>query len=227
MPGRLDAEPLRAAHAADEGFPLVICHGFTFWNHRDEIPPDNRLMREKLQFIRDHELAILRNHDCWDRWPGIGIPFAWARALGFENEPSRVSASRYQHRYDIPPISLDRLAARIARRCQSLGERAVQVIGDGDARVSRIGVGTGAVCRIEEFLQLECDCSIVCDDGARYWDQIQLAADMDHPVVRVNHGTSEEPGMATLAGYINANLPGLSARHLSQGCRYRLVGGRS
>lgn len=212
-------------YAADEGFPLVICHEPTFWNHRDEQPPDNRILQEKLRFIRDHDLTILRNHDCWDRWPEVGIPWAWAKFLGFEGKPSRVSASRFQHRYDIPAVPLDALALRVAARCGALGEAAVQVIGDGEATVSRIGVGTGAACRIEEFLNLECDCSIVCDDGTRYWDQIQMAADMGHAVVRVNHGTSEEPGMATLAAYINEHLPGVRARHLPQGCGYRLVGG--
>jgi len=39
----------------------------------------------------------------------------------------------------------------------------------------------------------------------------------------VNHGTSEEPGMATLTEYINANLAGLRAEHLPHGSTFRLV----
>jgi hypothetical protein len=43
-------------------------------------------------------------------------------------------------------------------------------------------------------------------------------------VIRVNHATSEEPGMMALAQYVNENLPGVTATHLPQGCRFRLVG---
>jgi len=209
--------------AAERGIRLVICHEPTFGTHRDVQPDDDDVLREKKQFILEHGITILRNHDCWDRWPGIGIPFAWAQALGLEQEPACQSASRYLHRYDIPPVPLDAFAARVARHCRVLGEPAVQVVGSGDQPVSRIGIGTGAVCRIDEFLQLECDCSVVTDDGCRYWETVQKARDMGHPVIRVNHGTSEEPGMATLARYINEHLPGLSSEHVPQGCRYRLV----
>ncbi|OGV71726.1 MAG: hypothetical protein A3K19_12285 [Lentisphaerae bacterium RIFOXYB12_FULL_65_16] len=61
-------------------------------------------------------------------------------------------------------------------------------------------------------------------DGSCYWAGIQRAEDAGHPVIRVNHGTSEEPGMVALTEYINANLPGLHAEHLPHGSTFRLVG---
>ncbi len=71
-----------------------------------------------------------------------------------------------------------------------------------------------------------CQCSIVCDDGSRYWADIQWAADAGHAVIRVNHGTSEEPGMVTLTRYINETL-GLQAELLAHGSTFRLVGGEN
>ena len=209
--------------ASNRGLHLVICHEPTFWTHRDLQPEDDSVLQEKKKFIIDHGITILRNHDCWDRWPGIGIPFAWAHALGIEGEPARQSPSRYLHRYDIPALPLDAFAARVAERCRTLGEPIVQVVGDGSRPVSRIGIGTGAVCRPEEFIGLGCDCSVVCDDGNRYWEALQKAREMDHPIIRVNHGTSEEPGMVTLTRYIHENIDGLTAEHLPQGCCFRLV----
>lgn len=71
-----------------------------------------------------------------------------------------------------------------------------------------------------------CDCPIVCDDGSIYWKGIQGAEDFAHPVIRVNHGTSEEPGMVTLTRYISDHLR-LQAEHYPHGSTFRLVGGET
>ncbi len=84
--------------------------------------------------------------------------------------------------------------------------------------------GTGCGCNIQVYLDMGCDCSIVCDDGSCYWSGIQRAQELNHPVIRVNHGTSEEPGMVTLTQYINEELDGLEAEHLPHGSTFRLVG---
>ncbi len=155
--------------------------------------------------------------------PEIGIPWAWARFLGFGTKPTVVDAKGYQHRYDIEPVTLDELARRIAEKTAKIGGPYVQVVGDGYQKVSKVGIGTGCACDIEIFLGMGCDVSIVADDGSSYWSTIQLADDMKHPIIRVNHGTSEEPGMITLTEYLNRNLP-VKAAYLPHGCSYRLVG---
>ena len=211
-------------HAVERGARLVVCHEPTFWNHRDKPLADDAEYEEKRSYIERHGLAVVRNHDCWDRWPEIGIPWAWARFLGMAGRPQAIGANGYQHRYDIEPAALGEFARRVAERCAVLGEPAVQVTGDLDRLVSKIGVGTGCGCGIAAYRAMGCDCSIVCDDGSCYWSEIQRAEDIGHPVIRVNHGTSEEPGMATLAAYIDANLAGLRAEHLPHGSTFRLVG---
>jgi putative NIF3 family GTP cyclohydrolase 1 type 2 len=217
----------RALRAAVErGFPLVISHESTFWDLFDELPADgpagDPVGQAKKKFLLEHDLVVLRNHNAWDRWPEVGIPWAWARFLGLGAKPAAVGAHGYQLRYDIEPAPLDDFARRVAARCRELGEPSVQVIGDGSRPVSRIGIGTGCGCSIPAYLEMGCDCSIVCDDGSCYWSNIQWAEDLGHPVIRVNHGTSEEPGMITLTQYINANLPGLRAEHLPHSTMFRL-----
>ena len=209
----------------DRGIRLLICHEPTFWNHRDDRPtaevPESL---EKLAYIQDHGIVILRNHDCWDRWPDIGIPWAWAQFLGLGNRPNAVSPSGYQHRYDIDTVPLAAFARQVAERCADLGEPLVQVTGDVSQPVSRIGIGTGCGCDIPTYRQMDCDCSIVCDDGSCYWNGIQKAEDSGHAVVRVNHGTSEEPGMLTLTEYINDHIGGLQAEYLPHGSTFKLIG---
>lgn len=213
---------IRAAVAL--GAELLITHEPTFWNHRDEAPEANPHAAEKIRLLDETGMVVLRNHDCWDRWPEVGIPWAWARFLGLGQTPSAVGAAGYQHRYDIEACSVNELAHRIARKTQVLGESMVQVIGDPHQVVQHIGSGTGCACGIETYLEMGCDCSIVCDDGSCYWAGIQQAQDIGHPVIRVNHGTSEEPGMISLAAYINEHLDGLEAEHIPHGSTFRLVG---
>ena len=208
---------------ADRGISLMVCHEPTFWNHRDNRPTPDAAEAQKRKFIAEHGIVIIRNHCCWDRWPEVGIPWAWAKFLGLTGRPVRIGANGYQHRYDVEPTTLAAFARAMAARCASIGEPMVQVTGDGGARVSKIGVGTGCGCNVETYVEMGCDCSIVCDDGSCYWAGIQRADDLGHPVIRVNHGTSEEPGMAALTRYINENLP-LKAEHLPHGSTFRLVG---
>jgi putative NIF3 family GTP cyclohydrolase 1 type 2 len=209
--------------AVGAGVPLIVCHEPTFWHHLDDVTKRPR-SEAKRRLVEDAGLVIMRNHDSWDRWPEIGIPWAWARFLGLGEKPVRIGANGYQHRYDIPPLTLGELAERVAEKCSKLGEPLVQVVGSEDQIVSKIGSGTGCGCEIQTFLEMGCDCSIVCDDGTSYWGQIQMAKDLDHPVIRVNHGTSEEPGMATLTEYINRNVDGVGAEHMPHGCCFSLRG---
>ena len=220
---------LAVRKAVEGGFDLLITHEPTFYDH-----PDHRGEEEKIEateagarkkrYIEDNALTILRNHDVWDRFPKLGIPWAWGSFLALGDEPTAISESRYMHRYDIDPISVDELAAKVAARTATIGEPFVQVIADGSKIVQRIGIGTGAICRLNEFEEIGCDLSIVTDDGSCYWKGLQLAADREHPVIRVNHATSEEPGMVTLTQYINDNIPSLTAEHLPHGSCFRLVG---
>ena len=212
---------LRAAVA--RGIRLVITHEPTFYNHLDELPTAGAGL-EKLEFIRAHGLTIIRNHDGWDRWPQLGMPWAWGRFLGFTTPPVCEGNKGYQHRYDMPPMRFGAFAREVARRCAAIGEPVVQAIGDENTPGSRIGVNTGCASDIAEFQSMGCDCAIVADDGSCYWSGLQRAADFGYPVIRVNHGTCEEPGMPLLADYINANLPGLAAEHFPHGPIFRPVG---
>ena len=211
--------------AVERGFDMLMTHEATFWDN------DERHNMERLEiglikkrFIEKSGLVILRNHDVWDRMPEIGITWSWARFLGLGTTPTVTGGRSTHQRYDVEPITLEELAQRIAERTATVGEPFVQVVGDGCRKVSRVGIGTGCGCNIFTFQKMGCDVSITCDDGSSYWQNIQCAADNDHPIICLNHGTSEEPGMLTLAEYLNNNLSGVKAEHLPHGCSFRLVG---
>ncbi|NLG27651.1 MAG: hypothetical protein GX557_07045 [Chloroflexi bacterium] len=211
--------------AVEGGYDLLVTHEPTFWRHANEQQAfeSSELARRKRDYILEHGLVILRCHDLWDEFPEIGIPWAWGRFLGLGPRPVAFGDDGYQQRYDIAPVTLDSFAREMARRTATIGEPAVQVVGCGSQIVSKVGVGTGCGCSIGIFQEMGCDLSIVCDDGSVYWEGIQRAQDGGHAVIRVNHGTSEEPGMVTLTAYLNRSLP-VHADHLPHGATFRLVG---
>jgi len=215
--------------AVKEEMDMLITHEPTFWGDVDQwnpsdCPQNTKIGRIKRQFIKESGLIIMRIHDVWDRFPQIGIPWAWAKFLDLGTTPTVISANGYQHRYDINPITVNVLAQRIAEKTKKIGEPFVQVGGDGSLQVSKIGIGTGCICNISRFQEIGCDVSVVCDDGSCYWKNLQHAMDSNYPFIRVNHGTSEEPGMITLSKYINDNFDDVKAKYFPHGCCYRLVG---
>ncbi|MHC4915466.1 MAG: Nif3-like dinuclear metal center hexameric protein [Planctomycetota bacterium] len=214
---------LREASARD--VRLVVCHEPAFYEHWDREPDATPDGKRKREFIEADGLTVVRIHDSWDRWPELGIPWAWARFLGLGESPAATGARSALHRYDVAPSKLGEFARALADRTAVIGQPLVEVVGDADETVSKIGIGTGCICDIWTFLEMGCDCCVLTDDGSAYWKQVQYARDAGVPVICVNHATAEEPGMVTLARYINENLEGLEAEHLSQGCRYRVVGG--
>ncbi len=217
--------------AIEGGFDALITHEPTFYDHPDHRGREENITAteagaRKKKLIEESDLTIIRNHDVWDRFPQVGIPWAWARFLELPDAPAVISDNRYQHCYDIAPIAVEAFAAGVAARTATIGEPILQVVGDGRREVQRIGIGTGCCCSPQEFMKMGCDLSIVADDGPSYWKGLQLAADSDHPFIRVNHGTSEEPGMVTLTKYINDNLPDVTAEHMPHGCCFRVVRGQ-
>lgn len=214
--------------AVEQHFDMIITHEPTFWNHNNEQEEMDKgeLGLAKKKYILESGLVILRCHDVWDKMPEIGIPWAWARFLGLGKTPKAIDRSETQHRYDIGPVTLDVLAGMIAEKTAILGEPFIQVIGNSHQIVSKVGIGTGCGCDIATFQKMGCDVSIVCDDGSCYWSNISRATDGNHPVLRVNHGTSEEPGMVTLTEYVNTHFSEVNAVHIPHGSCFRLISAR-
>jgi len=206
------------------GCQLFVTHEPTLYSHTNELDHLDEWpgAAEKRRFIEDSGLTILRNHDTWDNMPEVGIPWSWAAFLGIEGEPSE--SRSYLNVYPIPETTLDDLARQVAARTAIIGEPAVQVVGDPAMKVRHLGVGTGCGCSPTAYREMGADAGVVCDDGTAYWRDIQWAADQGFGIIRVNHGTSEEPGVAAMAKYLAAQFPEVVFHHIPVGCRFRLVG---
>lgn len=220
-------------YAAAHGFDMIMTHEPTFWIHAHEQETmagweagymKQEAANEKQKLIKENDLVILRNHDVWDRMPEIGIPWALAGFLGLKGRPCAVEQGGFQHGYDIEPVKLGIFAERTAARTALIGEPKIQVFGDLEKEITRIGIGTGCCCKLEAFRKMGCDAAMVCDDGIWYWQDITWALEADYPVIRINHGTSEEPGMITLAEYINNRLQDVSAEYFPHKSGINVIG---
>jgi putative NIF3 family GTP cyclohydrolase 1 type 2 len=218
--------------AVGEGYDTLVTHEPTYWGYSDEQerelyfnsdPGRYVVAKEKIDLLADGKLTILRLHDTWDRYPDHGIPYAWASYLGFDGMPREIGRNGYLLCVDVPERRAEDWARTLAAKTAALGEPMVQFTGDPDRMVRKIGVGTGCVGDPNDYMKLGCDLGVSCDDGTSYWASISCAVDLGFPVVRVNHRTSEEPGMASLARYMRNELQ-LDADYFFEGCTFKLVG---
>jgi len=176
---------------------------------------------KKQKWLEETKMVIYRCHDFWDDYPEIGIHGAWADWLGFTGKP--IVAKRFYEVHEVGNLTVGTLAAKILRRVKPLGQDIVYVVGDLDRKVSRIAVGTGAITNYREMYGMGADIILVTDDGTRLWESGQWSLDSEIPLVIVNHSTSEEPGMRTLAKYIKEKFPGISVIQIPVGCMYRSI----
>jgi len=221
-------------YAAEHGFDMMIVHEPIFWYHTDVLEEvfANEARREsaeqKKKLIEDSGLVIIRNHDTWDTISGIGIADSLASFLGFEKEyrpqtPQGQDVDRYHKRYDIEPVTFQELANGIVKKTALIGQPYVEMAGKPDTIVSKIGIGTGCGCNTDVFKQMGCDAAVVCDDGSLYWHNLAWAIDSGFPVIRMYHGTSEEPGVMAMAKYTAQTFPELEVEHYAYRSGIRLV----
>ncbi len=121
--------------------------------------------------------------------------------------------------------TLRELAAHILAKVKPLGQDAVHMVGDPDAKVSRLALGTGAITNYAVMRDMGADVLLLTDDGTRLWESAPWSLDSGVPLLLVNHATAEEPGMMSLAGYLAKQFPKTPVKHMPVGCLYRTVHG--
>jgi len=217
-------ENLRAA--VELGADLFVTHEPTFWEHGPieekfrTVPPG--LAKQRL--LDESHLVVLRCHDTWDSWPGIGIRDSWASWLGL-TQIAAEGEHPWHAAYEIEPTPLRDFARHVAKRAAALGEDSVRVMGDGDRIVCRPAVGVGCGGPDKDMIDRGADVLIVCYDGAGYWNTRQRLGELGAAVLCVEHGTSEIPGMQNLAAYLRQTFGDLTVHHLEHHARPWTVSG--
>jgi putative NIF3 family GTP cyclohydrolase 1 type 2 len=191
--------------AAAAGKNMVITHEPTFWTGNDEVKnfENDAVYREKLRFIRDHNLAVWRFHDHLHmRQPdmtsvGLADAIGWSAYLS-KTEP-RV--------YELPRVRLRDLARDIERR---LKLPAIRVMGDPETMVSRAALMQGTPPFHASTVLPNVD--VIVAGEQREWEGVEYAADANtagqrKALILIGHWVSEDQGMRVCADWLKTFVP--------------------
>jgi putative NIF3 family GTP cyclohydrolase 1 type 2 len=213
--------------AADRGAELLVTHeSIAVQAVNDAGRPDAEFAlpseASKFSWLAASGLTVYRCHDVWDRFAELGIRDTWQRQLKFDGEIVTDAFPLYVTQ--IRPVTAQELARQVAGRVAPLGQQAVLLSGDPDARVTRVATGTGVSTDPPRMMELGADAGIITDDYYLHVRMGEHARELGFPTITVNHGVAEEWGIANLARYLQDTFPELQVFHLPQQCPYRLVG---
>jgi putative NIF3 family GTP cyclohydrolase 1 type 2 len=199
------------------GLNMIVPHEVTFWNDRDDVAvvSADPLYRQKADFLARHNVVIFRMHDhMHDQRPDFTYVGS-ARELGFEAKYETAPGS---HRFTLPETTLGALAATVQQR---IGARALRVVGDPNARVSRVQLGVGYATP-----SLNADVDVVISgeqqevDGTLDAPEYALdAAALGIPKgwIMLGHAVSEESGMLEMAQWIKGFVPEVPVQLIKAG----------
>jgi putative NIF3 family GTP cyclohydrolase 1 type 2 len=204
--------------AVETGCELLVTHEPLFWDHlgvnRHWIDREPGLTKQRV--LDESGLVVVRAHDSWDNWPGIGIRDSWAAGLGLTEKVADGSSGNYHAVYAIEPQPLRAFARHVAERIRPLGEDSVQVIGDPDRVVSRPALGVGCIVPDVEMIEAGADVLIGCYDGASYWAVRERQWELGAAVLTVEHGTSEMWGLENLCRHLAGQFPEVAFTYLAE-----------
>ena len=194
--------------AATAGLNMIIPHEDTFWNDRDDPTVVSRdpLYSSKVDLLRKHDIVVFRIHDHMHAQRPDFTYVGSARDVGLE---ARYETAPGSHRFVIPETTLGALAADVQRRT---GARALRVVGDPAATVSRVQLGVGYatpainaadVDVVISGEQQEADGGFDCP--AYVLDAMALG--IAKGWIMLGHVVSEEAGMLEMAQWIKGFVP--------------------
>jgi putative NIF3 family GTP cyclohydrolase 1 type 2 len=194
-------EVIRKASAA--GLNLIIPHEATFWTDRDDptVVERDPLYQQKLALLTTHHIAVFRIHDHMHAQRPDFTYVGSARLIGLDPKHEDPPGS---HRFVIPETTLGALAAEVKRRS---GARALRVVGNPNAKVTRVRLGVGYASPpvtapdVDVLISGEQQESDGAFDSQPYiLDAATLG--IAKGVILLGHTVSEEAGMLEMAQWI-------------------------
>ena len=215
--------PTNAAlrEAAEKGLNLFITHEPAFLDAYGGTATGDQLISQKKALLDEFGMTMMRCHDTWDRMPVVGIPDAWASFLGFKTEDRPIDS--FYKVCLVDSLSVEDTAARVLEKVGELGQDTVLILGDRTRTVKRMAVGTGAITHLPSMHNLGVDLILATDDGMNFWNGGLWSADLDVPLLIVNHATAEKPGMRVMAGYLGDVFPSVPVEYVDVAFPYSSV----
>jgi len=197
---------IRKATAA--GLNMIIPHEDTFWNDRDDqaVVAQDAVYKQKLELLNKHNVVVFRIHDHMHAQRPDFTYVGSARAIGLDPKHEDPPGS---HRFVIPETTLAALAADVKHRS---GARALRVVGDPRAKVSRIRLGVGYASPPINAADIDVLISGEQQESDGTFDSQPYALDAAEAgvakgIILLGHTISEEAGMLEMAQWIKGFVP--------------------
>ena len=194
--------------AAEAGCNMLIPHEDTYWNDPDKLDivsadPSYKL---KVDFMKAHDIVIFRMHDHMHAQKPDFIYVGAARALGLE---SKYETAPQSHHFTIPETTLGELAASFQKR---LSDKALRVVGDPKAKVSRVQLGVGYATPSINSPDVDVVVSGEQQETDGFLDSPSYVLDattlgIPKGWIMLGHNVSEEQGMLEMAQWIKTYTP--------------------
>jgi putative NIF3 family GTP cyclohydrolase 1 type 2 len=178
------------------GKNMIITHEPTFYVHQDttkELEGDPTL-KYKLDFIRNHNVAVFRFHDHWHDHHPDGIATGMIRELDWEKNVDPANPKRFL--FSGEPL------AQFCHGIQArLRDRTMRVVGKPAMPVKRVAASWGAADRLTTIpLFARPDVDVLVVGEAREWELVEYAQDSitagnQKALIVLGHVVSEQGGM--------------------------------
>lgn len=195
-------------HAVEAGCNMLIPHEDTYWNDRDDISivSGDPSYKPKVDFMREHDVVIFRMHDHMHAHKPDFIYVGLARVLGLE---SKYETAPQSHHFTLPETTLEEMAATFQKR---IGAKAMRVVGDPKAKVSRVQLGVGYATPPVNSPDVDVVVSGEQQETDGFLDSPEYvldAATLGIPKgwIMLGHNISEEQGMLEMAQWIKSFTP--------------------
>jgi putative NIF3 family GTP cyclohydrolase 1 type 2 len=195
--------------AAAEGKNMIVTHETPFYLHQDKTDDirDNPVLRRKLDFIREHHMAIFHFHDHWHARHPDGIAAGMVRQLGWEKYVDDPANPKH---LTFPGIPLSKFAREIQQR---LHDRTMRVVGDPSLPVRHVQTSWG-YCSREPGISIisRPDVDVLVVGETREWELVEFVQDcitegQNKALILVGHVLSEQGGTILCADWLKSFIP--------------------
>jgi putative NIF3 family GTP cyclohydrolase 1 type 2 len=193
--------------ANEAGLNMVITHEDTFWNDPDNTKDltENHLYKLKTEYALKNDMVVWRDHDHMHAMTPDYTVVGEFRSAGLKGGEHVTMRPGIQ---TIPETTLGELAAQVKR---SSGARALRVVGDPKAKVSKILIGPGyATPRMTPEVDVVIGGEQQEADGQ--FDNVEYVMDamslgIAKGVIMLGHVISEQAGIEDFGNWVKTFLP--------------------
>lgn len=203
--------------AIASGANFIIAHEPVFYNHKDETQwlKNDDVYRHKADLLKQHNIAVWRNHDYIHTHMPDGVMTGVVAKLGWEKFYNRETWLAL-----IPPVSLKKV---IEHAKEKLGIPTVRYIGNPEQTCSKILLMPGAAGGRRQITTLgNIKPDVLLCGEIQEWETAEYIRDARSQgkqvsLILLGHIASEEPGSVYMADWLKKKLPGIKVMHILSG----------